>query len=98
MDAADVAVTNTDNDTAGISVIPTSGLTTTEGGGTATLTVVLTRALHPPAVPVCSIWHVRAVTSSPELPSSPLTVTDMQMNQALDIIDEAIADVAAQKP
>src|SRR3989449_834472 len=42
MDAADVGVTNTDNDTAGISVIPTSGLTTTEGGGTATFTVVLT--------------------------------------------------------
>src|SRR5436190_185550 len=42
MDPADVAVTNTDNDTAGISVIPTWGLTTTEGGGTATFTVVLT--------------------------------------------------------
>src|SRR5207245_883128 len=42
MDAADVAVTNTDNDTAGISVIPTSGLTTTEGGGTATFTMALT--------------------------------------------------------
>src|SRR2546422_738762 len=42
MNAADVAVTNTDYDTAGITVIPTSGLTTTEGGGTATFTVVLT--------------------------------------------------------
>src|SRR5437867_2901498 len=42
MDAADVAVTNTDNDTAGITVSPTSGLTTTEGGGTATFTLVLT--------------------------------------------------------
>src|SRR5206468_3356604 len=41
-DAADVSVTNTDNDTAGITVIPTSGLTTTEGGGTATFTIVLT--------------------------------------------------------
>ena len=41
-DAADVAVTNTDNDTAGITVTPTSGLTTTEAGGTATFTVVLT--------------------------------------------------------
>src|SRR5437867_3056727 len=40
--AADVGVTNTDNDTAGITVAPTSGLTTTEGGGTATFTVVLT--------------------------------------------------------
>src|SRR2546426_418755 len=41
MNAADVAVTNTDNDTAGITVNPTSGLTTTEAGGTATFTVVL---------------------------------------------------------
>src|SRR5439155_259064 len=40
--AADVGVTNTDDDTAGITVIPTSGLTTTEGGGTATFTVALT--------------------------------------------------------
>ena len=35
-------MTNTDNDTAGITVTPTSGLTTTEAGGTATFTVVLT--------------------------------------------------------
>src|SRR5439155_1763823 len=41
-DGADVGVTNTDNDNAGITVIPTSGLTTTEGGGTATFTVALT--------------------------------------------------------
>ena len=42
LNASDVAVTNTDNDTAGITVTPTSGLTTTEAGGTATFTVVLT--------------------------------------------------------
>ena len=41
MNASDVTVTNTDNDTAGITVTPTSGLTTTEAGGTATFTVVL---------------------------------------------------------
>jgi hypothetical protein len=39
---ADVSVTNNDNDTAGITVSPTSGLTTTEAGGTASFTVVLT--------------------------------------------------------
>ena len=38
----DVAVTNTDNDAAGITVSPTSGLTTTEAGGTATFTIRLT--------------------------------------------------------
>jgi hypothetical protein len=40
-DAADVAVTNLDNDVAGVVVTPTTGLVTTEGGGTATFTVVL---------------------------------------------------------
>ncbi|MCB8749397.1 DUF4347 domain-containing protein [Planktothrix agardhii] len=40
-DASDVAVTNTDNDTKGITVTPTTGLTTTEAGGKATFTVVL---------------------------------------------------------
>ena len=42
LDPDDVPVTNTDDDTAGIIVTPTSGLTTTEAGGTATFTVVLT--------------------------------------------------------
>ena len=42
INAADVAVTNTDNDAAGITVTPTSGLTTTEAGGTATFTIALT--------------------------------------------------------
>jgi Ca2+-binding RTX toxin-like protein len=41
VNADDVAVTNTDNDSKGITVTPTSGLTTTEAGGTATFTVVL---------------------------------------------------------
>ena len=41
VNASDVTVTNTDNDIAGITVTPTSGLTTTEAGGTATFTVVL---------------------------------------------------------
>jgi hypothetical protein len=41
-DAADVLVTNSDNDSAGITVTAaTTPLTTTEAGGTATFTVVL---------------------------------------------------------
>ena len=35
-------MSNTDDDTAGITLTPTSGLITTEAGGTATFTVVLT--------------------------------------------------------
>jgi hypothetical protein len=42
MNPADVSVTNSDNDAAGITVTPTSGLVTTEAGGTAAFTVVLT--------------------------------------------------------
>jgi hypothetical protein len=41
VDAANVALTNTDNDTAGITVTAESFLTTTELGGTATFTIVL---------------------------------------------------------
>ena len=41
-DPDNVQVTNTDDDTRGVSVTPTAGLTTTEAGGTATFTVVLT--------------------------------------------------------
>ncbi|MCY2955065.1 MAG: carbohydrate-binding protein [Planctomycetota bacterium] len=41
MNAPDISLTNTDNDTAGITVIPTSGLVTTEPGGKATFTLLL---------------------------------------------------------
>src|SRR5256885_14256006 len=41
MDAADVAVNNADNDAAGITVTPISGLVTTEAGGTATFAITL---------------------------------------------------------
>ena len=41
LNPADVSVTNTDDDVAGITVSPTSGLATTEAGGTDSFTVVL---------------------------------------------------------
>ncbi len=41
IDPANVSVSNSDNDAAGITVSPTAGLVTTEAGGTATFTVVL---------------------------------------------------------
>ncbi|MBI2930967.1 MAG: hypothetical protein HYY16_04900, partial [Planctomycetes bacterium] len=40
-DASDVSLTNLDNDATGITVTPTAGLVTNEGGGTATFTIVL---------------------------------------------------------
>lgn len=42
LNASDVTATNLDNEIPSISVTPTSGLSTTESGGTATFTVVLT--------------------------------------------------------
>ncbi len=42
MTVADVSVSTTDNDSASVTVTPTSGLVTTEAGGSATFTVVLT--------------------------------------------------------
>lgn len=41
LNAADVSLINEDDDTAGITVAPILGLTTTEAGGTATFTIVL---------------------------------------------------------
>jgi len=41
MNAPDVFAHHTDNDSAGITVNPTTGLTTTEAGGTATFTIRL---------------------------------------------------------
>ncbi|MEQ9410014.1 MAG: CARDB domain-containing protein [Fuerstiella sp.] len=41
IDPADVSLTNVDNDTAGVTVSPATGLITTEDGGTAQFTVVL---------------------------------------------------------
>jgi hypothetical protein len=41
LDPADVDLTNTDNDVAGIAVTPIAGLTTSEAGATASFTVVL---------------------------------------------------------
>ena len=42
LDADDVSIVNADDDAAGITVTPTSGLTTTEAGGAATFSVRLT--------------------------------------------------------
>jgi alpha-tubulin suppressor-like RCC1 family protein len=41
IDAANASVSNTDNDSAGFTVTPSSGLVTTEAGGTATFTIAL---------------------------------------------------------
>src|SRR5262249_53086096 len=68
MNPADVSVTNNDNDVAGITVNPTSGLTTTEAGGRATFSAALNN--QPPTA--CSAGltstHLTGGTVAPAAP------------------------------
>jgi len=62
----DISVTNLDNDTADVTIMPTSGLITTEGGGTASFSVVLTSE---PTAPV-TINFTSSDTSEGTVPAS----------------------------
>src|SRR5262249_7172914 len=92
LNAADVSVTNTDNDVAGITVSPTSGLTTTEAGGTATFTVVLTSQ---PAANVTIGLTSSDLTEGTVAPSS-VTFTRANWNVAQPVtvtgVDDAMPD------
>ena len=89
---ADVAVTNTDNDAAGITVTPTSGLVTTEAGGTATFTVVLTTQ---PTADVTIGLSSSDTTEGTVVPAS-LTFTTANWNVAQTVtvtgVDDALDD------
>src|SRR5207247_10524758 len=89
MDAADVSLTNTDDDGAGISVAPTAGLVTTEAGGQASFTVVLKS--RPTADVVIAIASSDAaegtvpaasLTFTPADWSTPQTVTGHRLDDA----------------
>ena len=83
-------VTNTDNDGSGITVTPTSGLTTTEAGGTATFTVVLTS--QPTADVIdrrCSTSDATEGTVSP----ASLTFTSANWNVAQTVTVTGVDDV-----
>src|SRR3989442_5992170 len=90
--ASDVSVTNTDNDVAGISVNPTSGLTTTEAGGTATFTVGLN---NQPTANVSIGVSSNDLTQGAVGPA-PLSITSANRNVAPTVtakgMDEPIAD------
>src|SRR5439155_323393 len=82
MDPADVALSNTDNDVAGITVTPTSGPLTSEAGGTATFTVVLnSQPTADVVIPVASSDATEGIVSASTLTftaanwSAPQTVT-----------------------
>ncbi|MDZ4217075.1 MAG: Calx-beta domain-containing protein, partial [Candidatus Gracilibacteria bacterium] len=89
---SDVSVTNTDDDTAGITVTPTTGLTTTEAGGTTTFTVVLD---SPPTADVTISLGSDDTTEGTISPSS-LTFTSANGTTAQTItitgVDDAIVD------
>ena len=92
VNAADVAVTNTDNDSAGITVTPTAGLTTTEAGGTATFTVVLNTQ---PTADVTIALSSSDTTEGTVSPAS-LTFTTANWNVAQTVtvtgVDDAVVD------
>src|SRR5439155_26816604 len=64
-----VSVSNSDDDTPGITVNPTSGLVTTEAGGTATFTIVLT------CQPTASVSIPLSSSNTSEGTVSPASVT-----------------------
>jgi large repetitive protein len=91
-DPADIAVTNLDNDTAGFLVTPTSGLQTTESGGTATFTVVL---LSQPAANVTIPLTSSDLTEAAIAPAS-ITFTNLNWDAPQTVTvtgaDDAFAD------
>lgn len=90
--AADVAVTCIDNETAGITVTPTSGLSTTESGGTATFDIVLNTA------PEGDVTIAISSSATDEASVDPTTVTFTSENWAspqtvtVTGVDDASAD------
>src|SRR6516165_10398500 len=92
MDPDDVSVTNLDNDTAGITVTPTSGLVTTEAAGTASFTVVLnSQPTADVTIPVASTDLTEGTVSA-----SSLTFTPANWNVAQTVtvtgVDDAVQD------
>jgi hypothetical protein len=92
MTVADVSVSTTDNDAAGVTVTPTSGLVTTEAGGTATFTIVLTSQ---PTANVTIPLSSSDLTEGTVAPAS-ITFTSANWNAAQTVtitgVDDAIVD------
>ncbi|WP_216670796.1 beta strand repeat-containing protein, partial [Microcoleus asticus] len=92
VDATDVVVTNTDNDTKGITVTPTTGLTTTEAGGTATFTVVLNS--QPTADVSLGVTSDKTTEGNVDKPSLTFTPANWNTPQTVTVtgVDESIVD------
>ena len=102
VNGSDVAVTTTDDDASGITVNPTSGLITTESGGTATFTIVLTAQPTADVTIALSSSNTNEGTVGPTSLTFtaanwnvPQTVTVTGVNDALDDGDIAYSIVTA---
>jgi len=84
---ANLAITD-DNDTAGVTITPTSGLTTTEGGGEAEFNLVLTSE---PTANV-TIGFSSSNTSEGSMKSGSFTFTTIDWNQAQTITVAGVDD------
>ncbi|MEG4144760.1 S8 family serine peptidase [Microcoleus sp. Pol12B5] len=86
--AADVSVTNSDNETPGITVNPTAGLTTTEAGGTANFSVVLnTQPTAPVTIALSSSNPAEGTVST-----NTLSFTPNNWNQAQTVTVTGVGD------
>src|SRR5213078_2224030 len=92
IDPADVAVVNADNDAAGITVTPVPGLLTTEAGGTANFTVVLTS--QPTADVVIPIASSDPTEGTVAVANLTFTAADWSVAQTVTItgVDDAVQD------
>lgn len=94
LDAADISVSNSDNDTAGITVTPTTGLSTSEAGGTAQFTVVLVS--EPTASVTIGLSSNNLAEGTVAPPSLVFTIGNWSTAQTVTItgVDDAAADGA----
>jgi hypothetical protein len=92
LNAADVSVTNVDNDTAGITVTPTTGLVTTEAGGTAQFNVVLTS--KPTNDVVINLSSSNPAEGTPSVASLTFTAGNWNVNQTVTVtgVDDFVDD------
>ncbi|MDQ3365861.1 MAG: hypothetical protein M3680_10580 [Myxococcota bacterium] len=102
LDGGTVALTNLDDDSPGIAVAPTAGLQTTEAGGTATFTVVLSS--QPTAnvtiavtssAPDEGVADMSTLTFTPANWDAPVTVTVTGVDDPLDDGDQSYSIVLA---
>ncbi len=87
-DAADVAALNLDNDAAGITVTPTSGLITTEKGGQASFRVVL----NTPPTATVTINLTVSDTTEGKLSTTSLTFTPANWSVPQTVVVTGVSD------